>query len=66
MLKLAKNGVTMLAAMPGFYQQPASVADLVDMLVAKILDQMGIEHSLSRRWKQLEQAEQHLRLIESS
>jgi len=65
MLKLARNGVTMLAAMPGFYHQPASVADMVDMLVAKILDHMGIEHSLSKRWKQSQQAEQHLRLIES-
>lgn len=50
MLKLSRLGVTVLPAMPGFYHQPASVRDLVDMLVMKILDQMGVQNELVRRW----------------
>lgn len=50
MLKLSRDGVVMLPASPGFYHRPASVDDLVDFVVARILDQMGVEHSISRRW----------------
>jgi len=50
MLKLARLGVVILPPNPGFYQNPSSVADLVDFVVARILDQLGIENALSPRW----------------
>ncbi|RIL10065.1 MAG: aromatic acid decarboxylase [Proteobacteria bacterium] len=54
MLKLSRMGVCMLPAMPGFYHKPASIADLIDMLVMKILDQMSLPTELVRRWKEPE------------
>lgn len=51
MLKLAKLGVIVLPAMPGFYHRPRQVADLVDFVVAKVLDRLGIEHALVPRWQ---------------
>ena len=50
MHKLARMGATIMPASPGFYQRPQSVADLVDFVVARVLDLMGIENALSRRW----------------
>ncbi len=50
MLKLSRIGVTMLAANPGFYHQPKTVQDIVDFIVAKVLDQLGVEHTLMARW----------------
>lgn len=50
MLKLARIGVVMLAANPGFYHQPKALQDIVDFIVAKILDQLGVEHDLMERW----------------
>lgn len=50
MLKLAKLGVVILPANPGFYHHPQSVQDLVDFVVARILDQLGVAHRLIRRW----------------
>lgn len=49
-LKLARLGATILPASPGFYQNPQSVEDLVDFVVARILDQLGINQSLLPRW----------------
>lgn len=49
-LKLARSGVTILPANPGFYSIPESVEDLVDFVVGKILDQLGQQHDLFRRW----------------
>jgi flavin prenyltransferase len=51
MLALARAGATVLPAMPGFYHRPASVQDLVDFVVAKILDRLRLEHPLVRRWR---------------
>jgi 4-hydroxy-3-polyprenylbenzoate decarboxylase len=51
MLKLARMGVIVLPAMPGFYQRPQTIADLVDFVVGKILDRLGIEHQLVQRWQ---------------
>ncbi len=51
MLKLAKLGVTILPAMPGFYHRPKSIEDLLNHIVGKILDQFGIEHEIFKRWK---------------
>ncbi|MDE1461869.1 flavin prenyltransferase UbiX [Spartinivicinus poritis] len=50
MLKLAQLGVTILPASPGFYQKPQSVDDMVDFVVARILNQLGIDHQLLPRW----------------
>ena len=50
MAKMSAWGVVILPASPGFYNSPESIGDLVDFVVARILDQMGVEHSLGRRW----------------
>ena len=50
MLKLARLGVTILPATPGFYQKPQSIDDIVDFIVARILDQLGIGHELLPDW----------------
>ena len=50
MLKLARLGVVILPPNPGFYQNPAAIDDLVDFVVARILDQLGIANTLSPRW----------------
>jgi 4-hydroxy-3-polyprenylbenzoate decarboxylase len=50
MTKLSSWGVVVLPASPGFYHQPESIDDLVDFVVARILDQMDVEHSLGKRW----------------
>ena len=50
MLKLSQIGVTMLPANPGLYQQPESIGDLIDFVVARILDQLEIEQQLLPRW----------------
>lgn len=50
MLKLAEAGAVILPAMPGFYQKPKSLQDMIDHLVGKIIDQFEIRNDLSRRW----------------
>ena len=50
MLKLAKAGAVIMPPNPGFYYQPGSVQDMVDFVVARILDHLGIENSLMPRW----------------
>lgn len=50
LLKLARLGVRIVPPMPAFYHQPQSMADLVDFVVGKLLDQLGIEHELFKRW----------------
>jgi 4-hydroxy-3-polyprenylbenzoate decarboxylase len=50
MLKLAKLGVTILPANPGFYNNPKTIDDLVDFIVARILDHLGVENDLAPRW----------------
>ncbi|MBY6187588.1 UbiX family flavin prenyltransferase [Marinobacter hydrocarbonoclasticus] len=50
MLKLTQLGATVMPAAPGFYHQPQSIADLVDFMVARILDHLQIEHRLMTRW----------------
>jgi 4-hydroxy-3-polyprenylbenzoate decarboxylase len=51
MLELARAGAIVLPAMPGFYHHPSTVQDLVDFVVAKILDRLRLEHPLVRRWR---------------
>lgn len=50
MLKLTRMGAVMMPASPGFYHKPESVADLVDFMVARILDHLGLEQTLVPRW----------------
>jgi 4-hydroxy-3-polyprenylbenzoate decarboxylase len=50
MLKLAHAGAVILPANPGFYHRPQSVAAVVDFIVARVLDQLGVEHQLMQRW----------------
>lgn len=50
MLKLARLGVSILPANPGFYHHPRDIAGLVDFIVARILDQLGVPHALQQRW----------------
>ncbi len=50
MLRLARAGARILPASPGFYHKPQSVAELVDHLVYRILDQFGIPHSKKTQW----------------
>ncbi|SIO27108.1 flavin prenyltransferase UbiX [Salinivibrio sp. ES.052] len=50
MHKLSQMGVTIMPAAPGFYHQPQSIEDLVDFMVARILDHLGAEQTLVPRW----------------
>lgn len=50
MLKLSRLGVVMLPATPGFYQNPTCIDDIVDFIVARILEQLGIGHDLLPSW----------------
>jgi 4-hydroxy-3-polyprenylbenzoate decarboxylase len=52
MLTLREAGATMLFLAPGFYHQPQSVDDLVDFIVARALDLLGVENRLAPRWGQ--------------
>jgi len=49
---LAEAGAIVVPASPAFYQRPASIDDLVDFVVGKVLDQLGVEHHLFKRWGQ--------------
>jgi len=51
MVTVARAGATVLPAMPAFYNSPSSVDALVDQVVEKVLDVLGIENHLSRRWQ---------------
>lgn len=50
MAKMSAWGVVILPASPGFYHSPESIDDLVDFVVARILDQMRVKHSIGKRW----------------
>jgi len=50
MLKLARAGAVILPPAPGFYYRPQTVADLVDFVVSRTLDQLGVPHALGPRW----------------
>lgn len=50
LLTLSRVGATILPAAPGFYHKPAAVSDLVDFVVARVLDHLNIPHRLTPRW----------------
>jgi len=50
MLRLTRAGAVVLPASPGFYHRPTQIADLVDFVVARVLDHLGVAHAIGRRW----------------
>jgi 4-hydroxy-3-polyprenylbenzoate decarboxylase len=50
MLRVSRAGAVVLPASPGFYHRPSRIDELVDFVVARVLDHLGVAHSLSRRW----------------
>jgi 4-hydroxy-3-polyprenylbenzoate decarboxylase len=51
MLRLTRAGAVVMPASPGFYHRPESISDLVDFVVARMLDHLGVEQSLVKRWE---------------
>jgi 4-hydroxy-3-polyprenylbenzoate decarboxylase len=52
LLRLRRAGATVLFAAPGFYNSPQTIDDLIEFIVGRCLDQLGIENRLTRRWGQ--------------
>jgi flavin prenyltransferase len=50
MLRLTRAGAVVLPASPGFYHRPTGIDELVDFVVARVLDHLGVEHALGQRW----------------
>jgi flavin prenyltransferase len=50
MLRVTRAGALVMPAAPGFYQSPKSIGDLVDFIVARVLDHLGVPHRLGPRW----------------
>jgi flavin prenyltransferase len=50
MVRVTRAGAVVMPASPGFYHRPSSVAELVDFVVARVLDHLGVEHDVGRRW----------------
>lgn len=50
MLRLTRAGAVVMPAAPGFYHRPQTIQDLVDFVVARVLDHLGVEHAIARRW----------------
>lgn len=50
MLRLTRAGAVIMPAAPGFYNRPKQISDLVDFVVARMLDQLGVEQKLVKRW----------------
>jgi len=55
MLTAAQAGAVILPPSPGFYHRPAGIDDLIDFVVARVLDALGVEHRLLRGWKEEEE-----------
>jgi flavin prenyltransferase len=50
MLRLTRAGAVVMPAAPGFYHRPTSIDDLVNFVVARVLDHLGVSHTLVSRW----------------
>lgn len=51
MLRLSRAGAAIIPAMPAFYNHPETIDDMVDFMAGKVLDMLGLENSLYKRWK---------------
>lgn len=51
LLRVEEAGARILPAMPAYYNNPRTIDDIVDFVVGKVLDQLGIEHELYKRWE---------------
>jgi 4-hydroxy-3-polyprenylbenzoate decarboxylase len=51
MATLAEAGATIIPASPSFYTKPATIVELVDTIIARVLDHLGIERRLVKRWQ---------------
>jgi 4-hydroxy-3-polyprenylbenzoate decarboxylase len=51
MLRLTRAGAVVMPAAPGFYHRPKQIGQLVDFMVARMLDQLGVQQNLVERWK---------------
>lgn len=61
MLRVTRAGAVVLPASPGFYHRPSSIDQLVDFVVARVLDHLGMDHDLVRRWDGREGGDQNAR-----
>ena len=52
LLRLSRAGSVILPASPGYYHRPAAISDLVDFIVARVLDHAGVPHRIGRRWSE--------------
>lgn len=59
MLILSEMGVKIIPAMPAFYNSPKNINDLVDFMAGKVLDSLGIENDLFKRWKGCDQGKRN-------
>ena len=50
MLRLTRAGAVVLPACPGFYHRPTAIDELVDFVVARVLDHLGVTHAIGTRW----------------
>ncbi len=50
MLRVTRAGAVVMPAAPGFYHRPTRIDDLVDFIVARVLDHLGVEHTIGARW----------------
>jgi 4-hydroxy-3-polyprenylbenzoate decarboxylase len=50
MLRVTRAGAVVLPASPGFYHHPTRIEELVDFVVARVLDHLGVAHDVGRRW----------------
>ncbi|MGH9879821.1 MAG: UbiX family flavin prenyltransferase, partial [Pyrinomonadaceae bacterium] len=66
MLRLARAGVHIIPASPGFYHRPQTIAELVDHLVFRILDHLGVPHSPSTQWKGMKEQPDTASTIDSA
>ena len=51
MATLTEAGATIIPASPSFYNKPKTITEVVDTIIARVLDHLGIEHKLVKRWQ---------------